>query len=253
MSRARRRAEELIALAWAAVPRQFEGAGEFEEWTTFAPAAAARCAYLLESILALADREPDGEIVTRTLFDWVATFAWIAAASDTRLGRWVAADLRSRITMAERAAVFGHAAMPADVEQDFRGRIATGEAIGGRAPKLEQMVKEADEHWGPAFQGEIFAGRGSLSAFYAVYFRGFSTASHPTAISLAPFIGRLGPTTLQLGRPMLRVRERPLESGAAIFSSLLFLTGALFGWPSHKALVDVWRRHPATVPETVPE
>jgi hypothetical protein len=238
---ARKRLQGLIDLAWRSMPRVESGSGQFDDWTTYARGTVARCAYLSESVLALADRPLDGEVVARSLFEHVITFAWIAAEPTSRLARWIAKDLRNRETLAREASTrFGLADLPEEVKAFFREERDGVE----EPPNVPEMARQADAHWLAVFN-DIFRSTSSLSGLYTIGYRGYSASVHPTVAGISPFYGRARGSGIVVGRPVFDPRRCPFGECTNAMTALLLITGHALGWPEPKMVSALWDAEPA--------
>lgn len=235
---ARQRLLGLIDLAWRSIPRLAPGTGEFHDWNTYARGAVARCAYLSESVLALGDRPLDGEVIARSLFDHVITFAWVAATPSERLPTLVADDVRHRLVFAEEnAKALGGAMLPDEVKDEF-------EALRQRLPTAQLMARAADEHWAGVVS-DLFRGGSSLSALYSRGFRGHSASVHPTALGIGPFLSSNAAGAVVVARPVVHPRRCSFGECTTAMTLLLVISGQALGWPNRASVTTIWREHPA--------
>lgn len=235
---ARRRLQGLIDLAWRSLPRVADGTGEFDDWGTYARATVARCAYLGESVLLLGDRPLDGEVVARSLFEHVITFAWVAVDPSEHLAIWVGDDIRSRkVFLEENERKFKFEGLDDDTKADF-ARLAS------RLPSVADRARVADEHWLGVFKG-IFEGRSSLSALYSIGYRGYSASVHPTALGLGPFLTGTIDRRVTVGRPLFHPRRCPFAECTSALTALLYVSGEALKWPEEGKVAEIWRKSPA--------
>jgi hypothetical protein len=198
----------------------------------------ARCAYLCESVLALADRPLDGEVIARSLFDHVITFAWVAAAPSERLPVLVGDDVRHRLAFAEEnAKAFGGSMLPDEVKDEF-------EALRQRLPSAQVMARVADEHWAGVVSN-LFRGGSSLSELYSRGFRGYSASVHPTALGIGPFLSSNATGAVVVARPVFHPRRCSFGECTSAMTLLLVISGQALGWPDRGSVTAIWREHPA--------
>jgi len=90
----------------------------------------------------------------------------------------------------------------------------------------------------PVYNG-IFAGLSSLEGGYAVMFRGYSAAVHPTSRTIGHFLsGRSG--EVAVGRPV--TTGTPIAASASTFTAMLFVCGQLFDWCDANRIAKLWRQ-----------
>jgi hypothetical protein len=242
--RAEARANALVQLAWESIPRSLSSSKDHEDWNVFVPATVARCAHILESILALCSRQQDGAILLRALFEHVIAFAWVAIEPQTRLSRLVANDYEHRLKANGHLVHYGGTAMDGKTQQHFQARVerarrglpaSRSPAIARKGvkakllPDVLNMAGEADSYWHRVHPDLGLQGRYSLSGQYVIYYRWFSQYVHPTIMGLEPFVYEED-GFLRVGRPTQDAHSCA-SSGGMLLSIMLFLTSDLFKWP----------------------
>jgi hypothetical protein len=90
-------AHELLAALGRTMPRQGQSTGALDDWNVYVPATLARCAYFLESIMVLSDRQIDSMILLRSLYEHVVTFAWIATDPGEHMPAFVANEFEQKL------------------------------------------------------------------------------------------------------------------------------------------------------------
>jgi hypothetical protein len=80
---------ELVGLVRSHLPFRIYGGERW--WALFRTAALVRMADTVESLMDLmaAEHDLDGQILVRSLYEQVVTFAWLSIDPDTRQWRWV--------------------------------------------------------------------------------------------------------------------------------------------------------------------
>ncbi|MEO7034933.1 MAG: DUF5677 domain-containing protein [Polyangiaceae bacterium] len=231
-----RLAEALIATAWDSLPRVTKSAGDFDDWDTCGRGLIARTAYLLESVLVLRDRPMDAEVIARSLFDHTVVFCWLAIDPQNNMKRWMAHDFKERLAMADHASKFGLRRLPPQHEEYFKDQAGKVKKL----PTTVDMARAADAHWLSVFNG-IFTGVSSLEGGYAVMFRGYSAAVHPTSRGISHFLsGRSG--QVAVGRPV--VSGTPIASSASAMTAMLLVCSRVFHWYDANAIARLWRQYP---------
>jgi hypothetical protein len=212
-----------------------------DDWRVIGPALVGRMALLMRSVAVLqdGDREQDAQILTRSLFDYVTTFAWLAVDPPSRLLWWLKEDLRQREAMRETLERWG---MHVDLD-GFRDLYVRDGDNFGRFPTLEQRAKQADEHWTqqhpPILSAESSA---NLTTMYGVMFRGFSATAHASSRGIENMTLSGATDDHRLIVPSATLERRsPLAftTATSLFLIAMALTSRIFGWPSYSQITDI--------------
>jgi hypothetical protein len=254
---ARCRASALVALARLAAPRVVPSNRNLDEWLVFVPATVLRCAYLVESILALEERHLDAGILLRSLFEHIVTFAWLAIDPSGRMPRIVAADYKSRMKMHEHFERVGRPGMlPEHVVQEMSAYVLAVEAgLAGNSPasdkqrlrllpQLDRMAEEADKYWNGRTALDL-QGTESLSGQYALYFRNYSHFVHSTSFGVQPFVsGGVRHAVALSPYPHNSEDFASVGAAAVLFGSLILFVTSDYGWPEAEAVNEIFDRYP---------
>ncbi len=130
----------------------------------------------------------DAGVLSRSLFEQVVTFAWIAIDPATNADAWVRWDRQQRIKanndLVDRGAP---PLLEPDVREQFRAFIDAGPVM---PDNLAQRAEEADRYWAPqvdAIEPDPTSSR-SFRGMYRYLYRTDSQPTHAAVASLEPFV-----------------------------------------------------------------
>lgn len=254
VARAEQCAANLVALVDAHLPQAWSDEGGHENWSVAAPALIARSARTLSAIFVLrqSGHASDAAVLLRTLYEHLATFAWLAASpTPERLLAWVADEYRSRVAaFGEYNAIGAHDLYDAQAVAYFESRIDEAKKLKLNYPKLPQRVREADQHWSAAL--EMHSGsdrRYGFTGMYAPIFRMTSALAHPTPGGINPFVWATGtPGIVAIGPEFLDVAENVFTISPAVMLAGLLVASATLGWPDPDALAKIYLETPPDFP-----
>ncbi len=199
-----------------------------EEWNRWAMAILDRCHHTLETILKIAEREVDAAILTRSLYEHVVAFAWVAIDPQRHLLRLEAwENLQLEKMLADLRHVGGPDDPTANEVLALRRTIAVAGNVAA-APETPDRALAADAHWKAHFRGLT-----SLRRTYANLFRFYSAFVHPTGIGLASF--RTPP-------PPEEHSGEPAAGAVMVFCSGLLVASAVLGWPDREEVMKAFTR-----------
>ncbi len=95
-------AAQLCDLLESRLPLTVESDGSEDDWDVVGPAMLAAAGRHLRAIAHLKATFPSGVVswqLVRSMFEYVATYAWIAAERETRAKRWLKADYQQRLKL----------------------------------------------------------------------------------------------------------------------------------------------------------
>lgn len=173
-ARMRRANRELIQLVRSDFPQRFYAG---ERWAKlYASAALLRMCDSVETLMLLLPdrRDPDAQIVLRSLYEQVVTFAWVMIDPTERHRRWEGESMKELLRLHNDARRFGERVL-SDREVEMSER-ATG------LPRLTQRAVEADEYWPEETRG--FHAAGHLLSFRGLYLSIYRVGSRPTHANL---------------------------------------------------------------------
>ncbi len=190
------------------------------------------------------EREADADVILRTLYEHVTTFAWLAAEpNEERMQLWLKADSKQRLKADDDCAKVGYPMLEPGLRGELEHNVAT---IQGSAPNLPDRAAAADAYW----SGKIMGLHGSetptsLRGLYAFAYRRLSAIAHPSNMGLnavaVPLDG--GPATrvqLEQIRPELK---GPFGLGSVVYAIGLYVAGQSLGWPAPSAVDGVLETH----------
>jgi len=213
--------------------------GPPDAWLLVGPALIARATGTLEAILALLplEREADANTLLRSLFEHVATFAWLAAEpGEERMRRWLKSDAKARLRMDDDCREVGVPILAPPKRAEFERTV---ENLPREMPDLLSRAKAADEHWAGKVTGlHGSAMPTSFRGLYAFAYRRYSAIAHPSnmglnAVTLPVASGR---TRVQLERrdPAM---HGPFGLARIVYALGLYISATTIGWPT-KAEID---------------
>jgi hypothetical protein len=257
-----RRAQALLAVVDQYLPVRVEVEGllaEFNDWRIVAPGLIGDAASILDSIVHLsAPRHTLGaEILTRSMADYVITFAWLAAEPENeeqraeRLNRFEADEYDERERSDQkyttefrqksrrRKTLFGHymelieiGKMPSELLCDqMRERIkARREIVGANPmPPLLNRAFEADEYW---IDHSGAVRDNPLAHQWGVIFSWYSSVAHPS-VTAATRVVSSEAGVVTVGKPTSSsIESTPYGRATVLFGLMLHVAGRSLGWPS---------------------
>lgn len=159
--------------------------------------------------------------IVRSMFEYVATYAWVAAAPEARTEQWLKYDYVQRQKLDNDFREFGDAFLEDGDRQrvlDFRPDIEP-------MPNLVERTKRADEVWmdrlrelDHRFGGDWPEGFQSFRSLYPLIYRNGSRFTHPSSHVVDAFVTG-NPPHLVIGD------EAPLERDLAVLGSAVLVLG----------------------------
>jgi hypothetical protein len=221
----RRVNREFVAFVRSKFPMRFYG-GE-KMWSVYAAAALLRMCDTVEAMMFLLARRKDGEslVLLRALYEQMVRFAWVAIDPAERHANWAGDSHRQMLKLHNAVAKYGHGFL-SDEE------IVTCETAQ-QLPSIEQMAREADQHWSRTITGLHDAGEPlSFEGLYNLIYRFLCRPTHADLNALGPYITE---NTTRRGARFTVHEERPGEllnySLAAPMLAIALLVGAQhFRW-----------------------
>jgi len=209
------------------VPREVISSGRADDWNILGPAIATRSHYLLQSVSALANRGVDAAILTRSLYEHVVTFAWLALDPATNVASLMVSECREREKSLNDLGSFQDLdeAWVAGVRKFRTEYVREGVP---EAPAVPIRALKADEGWSDLF-GQPLARKYSFHGTYPAVYRNFSSYTHVTTMGMAPFI-EANPPEYSFGLPRRPFTE-PVTVAPVLFGELLLVASASLGWP----------------------
>jgi hypothetical protein len=249
------RLDAMLALTRTFLPAQVRSQGSFDDWSVVAPGLLWICADLVEAIYS--SPPPRGriraEVLSRSLCEYVITFAWIAAAENEvaragRLKQFEKDEFAERIKAENKIArqiagqslyahVFDSERFPRTLlEERIHERaeaLISDESIK-RLPDTLQMATVADRRWMPEIE---LVHRNPFALFYFMMFTTSSFTSHPSVTSIAKVVTG-NPPDLVVGIPeSLGTSAGPYGHALAIFGSALLVLNRSWGFPAEEQIL----------------
>lgn len=242
---------------------------EFNDWTIVAPGLIGAAASIFESIFLLQppDHTLSAEILTRSISDYVITFAWLASEPENaeqraaRLNRFEAEEYEKREQTDQKYAydfrqrsksrrqLFAHynrlikaGKMPAGlIDQPTRDRITARQKVAGNTgmPSLLARAFQADEYWtehSQAVRCNPFAHQ------WGVIFAWHSFVAHPTATALSRVVSSR-PDDLSVGvQTESSIKSTPYGRVTVLLGLMLHVASHALGWPTEAEIDNAFAR-----------
>jgi hypothetical protein len=216
--------DDLCSLVESQLPLTVESDGSEDDWNVVGPTMLVAAVRHLRAIVHVQETFPSGVIgwqLARSMFEYVTTYAWVAAEPETRTKQWLKYDYVYRAKLdndfrelgttflenADRDRVLaflpGVAPMP-DMVQRCNG------ADEAWAERLRDLNDTLDGNWPEEFQ--------SFRRLYPIIYRNGSRFTHPSSHVVAAFV---------TGNPPQPVvgDEKPLERDLRIIGSGILAIG----------------------------
>jgi hypothetical protein len=235
------RARRMVALVHSYYPQAWYTAGPLDEWPLVASGLVRRATQSLAAVIALRPGGfySDAAVLTRTIFEHVTAFAWIAACPDERVRPWLKNDLRQRVAAHRELVQVGDGGLIApEVIAQFEAYIG---AVQDDLPKTAQQAKAADEHWSRILDGQPdWKARGGFSGMYRVTYRHTSKFAHPTAIGLHPHLTEFGRGIVVVGDEITDLDPSPFSFASSVLGMGLRVASIALGWPRLEQIDDIY-------------
>lgn len=201
--------------------------GRWPDSTILCYALLARAHYTLNTILALGERGVDSVVLARTVYEHVATLAWLTIDPEPHRRMFLRWERNQREKMATDLKRFATLA-PSNVDV----RRALIDAGDQSAPETADRALAADAYWSRLGLAWEFAFRRT----YANLFRPYSAFVHPTVMGLDLFISQSEPSSVGAS-PAARVCDKAVLHAVSSFADALVVTSHTFGWPPSRDVV----------------
>jgi hypothetical protein len=248
-----RRAEGLLALAQAHLPRKVHSKGEFEDWGIVAPALVHIVADLAEGVMAAP--APRGrvraEVLARSLCEYTISFGWLAGTDDegerlNRLRSLVKDEFtrRSRVENQMRDQIGSRVLylkrrgpkLPEEfLDQATRARLASlkGDPSIPQRPGSLDAAFAADEFWMPT---EEPIERFPFAYLYLLMFAEQSFTTHPTITAISRVVTGSIPDALVGHAELLGDADGPYGLSLVALTQTLIVSSHVLGWPDRAAI-----------------
>jgi hypothetical protein len=225
-------AAQLCDLLESRLPLTIESDGSEDDWDVVGPAMLAAAGRHLRAIAHLKATFPSGVVswqLVRSMFEYVATYAWIAAEPETRAKRWLKADYQQRLKLDDDLGSLGERLL----DEQNRQRVSEfGADITEMPGSLIDRTTQADQAWSDRFEelGPLTEDMRSFRRLYPLIYRNASRFTHPSSHVVAAFV--IGnPSGLSVGE------EHPLERDLALVGSAILAIGLAIATTATPALV----------------
>ena len=176
-------ADRLGSLLESRLPVVVDSAGAEDDWAVVGPALLAASTRHLRAIVQVQCSLSSGLIgwqLVRSMYEYVVTYAWIAAKPEARSRLWLKADYEQRIKFEDDVANFEGPLLDENQRERIQAYIAH---TSMSMPGLPDRATDVDSRWAHAF-GEVEAHlpeqfRG-FRKLYPLIYRNGSRFTHPT-------------------------------------------------------------------------
>jgi hypothetical protein len=173
----------------------------------------------------------------RSLFEYVATYAWVAAHPNTRAKQWLKYDYVYRLKLDDDFRVLGEVFIDATERQRVENYLQNVTPM----PDLVSRTRVADEAWAEQLaelDGYLPEDNRSFRRLYPMIYRNGSRFTHPSSHVVDAFVTGT-PPELTVGD------ERPLERDLSIIGTGILAAGltiAVIATPALELTVEDIRR-----------
>lgn len=174
----------LCTLVESRLPLTVESDASEDDWNVVGPAVIAAATGHLRAIAHLQETFPSGVIVwqlLRSRFEYVATYAWVAADPSARAEQWLKSDYVQRLKMDNDFRELGHKLLQdADRRRVADFRPEASEMLGS----VVDRAKRADEASAGQFgqlEGYLLEENRGFRALYPLVYRNGSQFTHPSS------------------------------------------------------------------------
>jgi hypothetical protein len=212
--------DRLACLVEAQMPVQVDTDGSQDDWNVVGPAILAAATKHLRAIEHLQTEFPSQVVaweLVRSLFEYVATFAWLAADTETRTKRWLKYDFQQRLKLDNDLIANGGQGI---LDDAVRQELGAYEPELGQMPNLLDRAREADEAWSDTIEelverldANIDDDWQNFRAQYIWIYRNGSRFTHPSSHVVQAFV-QADPPQLDVGTE--RPPERDLPTVATL-------------------------------------
>lgn len=235
------RASALAALVHPYFPMSVEAGSVDESWLLSGPALIARLTGTLEAIVQLRPlgRIADEIILSRSLFDHAATFAWLAADSGPdRQRRFARSDACARLKMDDDCQKLGVSLLTPELRA---WEEANRDGLEKNMPDLAQRSVQVDKDWGgrhPLMDQKLFP---TYRHLYAKMYRHHSGHEHPSALGLNVVAEDQpdGTTRVDLERVLDDSADALMGLVNLLYVRSLYIASQTLGWPDEEAIVSL--------------
>jgi len=207
--------DRIASLLEVRMPLEVESYGDEDDWSIVGPAMLVAATRHLRALEHLQCEFPSGVVawqILRSMFEYVTTFAWVAANPEERVPRWLKYDYGQRIKLENDLASLG---------EDRILEPATRERLSAYAPDAEPMppfvdvAREADDSWAATLQqlrGHVPEEFRRFRLQYVWIYRNGSRYTQPSSHVVDPFVSG--------DAPQLAIdNERPLDRDLALIGT----------------------------------
>lgn len=220
-------AAQLCDLLESRLPLAVESDGSEDDWNVVGPAMLAAAGRHLRAIAHLQATFPSAVVgwqLVRSMFEYVATYAWVAAEPEARTKRWLKADYQQRLKLDDDLSVFGE---PVLDEENRRRLSEFGAEVDEMPRSLVDRTTQADEAWHKRLEdlGALSEEMRSFRRLYPLIYRNGSRFTHPSSHVVAAFVSG-EPAQLSVAEEQPLKRDLALLGSAILASALAIASTA---------------------------
>ena len=233
-------ADRLCGLLESRLPLPVQGDGRQDDWNVVGPAILVAATRHLRAIAELQQTFASAAIgwqLLRSMFEYVATYAWVAADPPIRAQQWLKSDYVERLKLDADLRGLGEPLLE-DADRDLFAAALPGVA---EMTDLVSRTQAADEAWAAQLQqldAHLPDANRSFRRLYPVIYRNGSQFTHPTSHAVSTFVAG-NPPELRVGQ------EQPFGRNLALVGSgvlTLGLTVAVTATPALELTLDEIRQ-----------
>lgn len=217
-------ADRLCFLVESRLPITVESDGSEDDWNVVGSAMIAAATRHLRAILHVQETFPSRVIgwqLVRSMFEYVTTYAWVAAEPETRTKRWLKYDYKQRRKLDDDFRELGDALLDDEERERIGGFLPNVQPM----PNLVQRTEGADEGWAEGLQelDEYLGGEWpeefrSFRQLYPAIYRNGSRFTHPSSHVVDAFVGGNPPE-------LVIAEEKPPQRDLAVIGSGILVLG----------------------------
>jgi hypothetical protein len=217
-------ADRIASLVEGRLPLAVESAGNEDDWNLVGPAMLAAATRHLRALEHLQSEFRSGVVawqLLRSMFEYVTTFAWIAADPGMRIRRWLKYDYGQRVKVDNDLAALGGDRI---LDEATRARLIAYEPDLDQMPRFVDVAREADDAWAETLQqmdGHVSEDVRRFRLQYIWIYRNGSRFTHPSSHVVDPFVDGRPPDLVigdeqSLGRNLALIGTAVLALGLTI-------------------------------------
>ena len=221
-------ADRLCSLVESSLPLAVVSDGSQDHWNVVGPAIITGATRHLRALLALESFR--SKVISyqllRSLFEYVVTYAWIAADPDSRTEEWLKYDFKQRLKADNDFRELGEALLTDEKREWVESQLPEVAPM----PDLVSRSRQADEAWAETLDEldeYLPEEHRRFRRLYPLIYRNASQFTHPSSSSVDAFLTRDG-DQLHIGEENRSERD-PVLTGTGVLASGLAVAATASG------------------------